>query len=419
MKPLLRQISIATLGHGLEKIIALVVVTVLVHHIDKALMGEFFFAISVCTAAALLNEFGTSRYLVRAVAQDRASAAAYLGGVLRWRLPLLALTVVTINCVVAVSAPHLLWIFVFTSIYILSENLYYAFGSTLLGIGAVSTRVVTGLIGPLCLLVLVPLAITLDWSFDRIVVVYAVATTLMAATGLAVVVRRVGPVTILSGAVSVRSIIAQCALLFAVNALVLIHSRVDEWMLAAMRDFREVAGYAAAYKLAEVSRTAIRPITMVLFPVFAAAVASAAWQEVRSLAKRTLGSVALVSLAVSIGVIAVAPWIIPLLFGADYPETISITQVLFLATPALFIGYAAIPINSSLRLDKQTLTIALVSVLLNVGLNLFVIPRWGAIGAAWSTLVTESLFSVGMLVLLASTLHARAVTDLQGVSDGL
>lgn len=413
MKPLLRQISIATLGHGLEKVIALVIVTVLVRHVDKTLMGEFFFAISVCTAAALLNEFGTSRYLVRAVAQDRTGAAAYLGGVLRLRLPLLALTVVTINCIVAVTAPQLLWMFVFTSIYVLSESLYFAFGSTLLGIGAVSARVVSGLIGPLCLLVLVPTAIFLDWSFDRIVVVYAIATTVMATIGLAVVIRRIGRVTILRGAVSARSVIAQCSLLFAVNLLVLLHARIDEWMLAAMRDFREVAGYAAAYKLAEVSRTAIRPITMVLFPVFAAAVARAAWQQVRSYAKRTLWSVALISLAVAICVIAVAPWLVPLLFGAEYPETVAITRVLFLATPALFISYAAMPINSSLHLDKQTLGFAVVSVGVNFVLNLFIIPRWGAIGAAWSTLVTESLFSVCMLALLSSKLQARALADLE------
>jgi O-antigen/teichoic acid export membrane protein len=412
MRPILRQISIATLGHGLEKVIALVVVTVLVHYVDKTLMGEFFFAISVCTAAALLNEFGTSRYLVRTVAQDREGAVAYLGAVLRFRLPLLALTVVTINCIVVATAPQLLWMFVFTSIYVLSENLYYAFGSTLLGIGAVSARVVTGLIGPVLLLALVPAATLLDWSFDQIVIVYALAATVMAAIGFAVVVRRIGRVTILSSAVSARSVVAQCSLLFAVSAIVLLHSKIDEWMLAAMRDFREVAGYAAAYKLAEVSRTTIRPMTMVLFPIFAAAAARAAWQQVRNYAKRTLLSVALVSLAVAICMIVVAPWVVPLLFGADYPETVAITQVLFLATPAIFISYVALPLNSTLHLDKQTLSFAVASVALNFVLNLFIIPLWGAIGAAWTTLVTESLFSVCMVGLLTTTLKGRAVPEL-------
>jgi O-antigen/teichoic acid export membrane protein len=410
MKPLLQKISIAALGHGVEKVIALVVVTVLVHNVDKTLMGEFFFAISVCTAAALLNEFGTSRYLVRAVAQDEARAGAHLSSVLRFRLPMLAVTFVAINGVVAAVAPGLLWVFAFTSIYILAESLYYAFGSTLVGTGAISARIVTGLIGPVCLLVLVPTAILLGWPFERIVIVYALATTAMAAIAFVVVVRRIGSVTVWSRTVSLRSIVAQCVLLFAVNLLILLHSRIDEWMLAALRDFREVAGYAAAYKLAEVSRAAIRPITMVLFPVFAGAVARAAWQEVRSHARRTLAMVALISLAVAVGVIAIAPWIVPLMFGADYPETVGITRVLFLATPALFIGYAAIPINSSLRLDRQTLVIAAASLTLNAVLNVFIIPRWGAIGAAWSTLASEVLFSIGMLMLLGYTLRGKAAT---------
>ena len=43
---LLRQISIATLGHGLENIIARIVVAFPVHHVDKALMSELFSRLS-------------------------------------------------------------------------------------------------------------------------------------------------------------------------------------------------------------------------------------------------------------------------------------------------------------------------------------------------------------------------------------
>ena len=392
-----RQLSIATLGHALEKIIALVVVTVLVHRIDKALMGAFFFAVSVCTVAALVNEFGTSRYLVRSVAQDRERAAAHLGNVLGVRLPLLALTVVVINCIVAISAPHLLTIFVFTSIYVLFENLYYAFGSTLLGIGAVTARVATGLVGPLLLLAFVPAAALWNWPLDRIVVIYAAATSVMAVIAYLVVVRRVGPVTMFRAAAPARSVVAQWSLLFAVNAVMLLHSRIDEWMLAAMRDFSEVAGYAAGYKLAEVSRSAIRPITMVLFPLFAAGAGQAAWEQVRMHAKRAFWAAASISALVAASVIAVAPWIVPLLFGRDYAETVGITRVLFLATPALFVGYVAMLLNSSLYLDKGTLVFALVSLLLNFVLNLVAIPRWGAIGAAWTTLITESLLTLALV----------------------
>jgi O-antigen/teichoic acid export membrane protein len=407
------QLSIATFGHGLEKLIALVVVTVLIRHVDKELMGQFFFAISVCTAAALLNEFGSARYLIRAVAQDRPAAASHLGGVLRFRLPLLAVTLAAINGVVAVTAPQLLWMFAFTSVYVLFDNLYYAFGSTLLGTGAIAARVATGLIAPLCLLVTVPLAALLGWPFERIVIIYAVAAVLMSVASFLLVVRRLGPIPVFDGAVPVRKIIAQCALLFAVNVTILLHARIDEWMLAAMRDFREVAGYAAAYKLAEVSRTAIRPVAMVLFPLFAAAVADLAWREVRTHARRALAGAALIGATVAACVIAVAPWVVPLLFGQEYPESVSITRVLFLVTPALFVSSVAMTINTSLHLERETLVFAVASVALNFALNLVAIPRWGALGAAWSTLVTETLFCVSIVALVATTVRTRAARTVQ------
>ena len=408
VKPLLRQLSITTLGHGLEKVIALIVVTVLVHRIDKNLIGEFFFAISVCTVAALFNEFGTSRYLVRSVAQDRERAAANLGGVLGLRLPLLALTILAINVAVAVSAPHLLWIFLFTSIYVLFENLYYAFGSTLLGVGAVATRVATGLVGPLLLLMFVPAAALWHWPLDRIVVIYAAATSVMAVVGYLAVVREIGPVTISRSAAPTRGIVVQWSLLFAVNAVMMLHSRVDEWMLAGMRDFRDVAGYAAAYKLLEVSRSVIRPVTMVLFPLFAAGAARAAWEQMRARTKRVFWATGLIGTIVAVSVIAVAPWLIPLLFGDDYPETVAITRVLFLASPCLLVGYVAALVSSSLHLDRAVLVFAVVSVALNAALNFVAIPSWGAIGAAWTTLTTESLLTIA---LVSFALQKLSVTD--------
>lgn len=413
MKALRGQLSIATFGHALEKLIALVVVTILIRHVDKELMGQFFFAISVCTAAALLNEFGSARYLIRAVAQDRQAGTAHLGGVLRFRLPLLFVTFLGINGVVAVAAPQLLWMFAFTSVYVLFDNLYYAFGSTLLGVGAIAARVATGLIAPLCLLAMVPLSAFLDWRFEHIVVIYAIAAVLMVLISYALVVRRLGQVPVFGGSVPVRSIVVQCALLFAVNVTILLHTRIDEWMLAAMRDFREVAGYAAAYKLAEVSRTAIRPVAMVMFPVFAAAVADLAWRQVRSHARRALAGAALVGTAVAVCVIAVAPWVVPVLFGEQYPESVAITRVLFLVTPALFVSSVAMTLNTSLYLERETLAFAVASVGLNFALNLVAIGNWGALGAAWSTLVTETLFCISVVVLVARTLRSRSARAIQ------
>lgn len=408
MQSIKGQLSIATVGYGVEKLISLLVVTVLIHSVDKALMGRFFVAIGVCSVAAMVVELGSANYLVRATAQDKTRAAAWLGGVLKIRLPLMAMALLTINAAVAVAAPHLSWIYLFTSLYVLFENLYYAFGSTLTGLGAIGVRVGTGLIGPLCLLALVPAAAWLGWSLQQIVVIYAAAMMLMAAVGLAVVVRRVGWPRLFHDTPPASDILAQCSWLFAVDLTVLIHSRVDEWMLASLRSFGEVAGFAAAYKLVEVSRSAIRPVTLVLFPHFATAVKANAWAQLRVDSARTLAGTALFSVLVAVFVYLIAPWIVPMLFGREYPESVAITRVLFIATPALFVGFVATTICMSMRLEKLVATFSVAVIAINFALNLLIIPRWGALGAAWAKLASESLFCSSVVILVATTLRARS-----------
>ncbi|MDY0066125.1 MAG: oligosaccharide flippase family protein [Steroidobacteraceae bacterium] len=408
MHSLKGQLSIATLGYGFEKLISLIVVTVLVHSVDKAMMGQFFVAIGVCSVAAMIVEFGSANYLVRATARDQAGAAAWLGGVLKIRLPLMSAALLTINAAVAATAPHLLWLYVFTSFYVLFENLYYAFGSTLTGLGAIGARVRTGLIGPLILLALVPPAAWLGWPLQHIVVLYAAAMLLMAMVGFGVVVKRVGWPRVFRDAPSATGVLAQCSWLFAVDVAVLIHSRVDEWMLASMRGFREVAGFAAAYKLVEASRSAIRPITLVLFPHFAAAVQANAWERVRGHGARTLLGAALLGVVAAGVVYAIAPWIVPLLFGREYPESVAITRVLFIASPTLFVGFVATMICMSMHLEKRVAAFSVASIAVNFALNLVVIPMWGGVGAAWVKLASESLFCVSVTVLLLVTLRTRS-----------
>ena len=68
-------IALTAAGQGIEKGIAFVVIAVLIRYLDKSLMGEYFFAISVLSLVVLLTEGGTSRHLVRSVAADTTKAA--------------------------------------------------------------------------------------------------------------------------------------------------------------------------------------------------------------------------------------------------------------------------------------------------------------------------------------------------------
>ena len=56
----------------------------------------------------------------------------------------------------------------------------------------------------------------------------------------------------------------------------------------------------------------------------------------------------------------------------------------------------AIALNKEVGYAKIVLSVAL----LNIGLNLWLIPEFGATGAAWATIVAEGVLCVGLGIML-------------------
>jgi O-antigen/teichoic acid export membrane protein len=397
----------ALLGNAINKLFGFVIIVVLARYIDKSSMGEYFFAISVTSVVAMLTELGTSRHLVREIARDRRSAAGLLAQVLYIRLPLLVSALVLTDLCVWVFEPALLKIFLLMSAYVLINDLYFAFGATLVAVGSIVKRVATGLVGPGFLLLIVVQGANLGWSFDRILMAHATSSVIMVWVATWVTLRIVGPLPRGIDTGAVKRVLALALPFFTVSILALVHARLDEIMLAMLRSYEEVASYAASYKLLEVSKFVIRPLIMVLFPVFVAAAAAESWPDYRDNTRRLMLGVGAIGFAMLTLVVPGAYLIVPLVYGNEYQSSIPITQILFLAAPVLFVGQAAILVANALYLDRVAIVVAALGVIGNGGLNLFVIPRWGAVGAAWTTLASETFVTLGLLAAVWSCLHRK------------
>jgi O-antigen/teichoic acid export membrane protein len=106
----------------------------------------------------------------------------------------------------------------------------------------------------------------------------------------------------------------------------------------------------------------------------------------------------LLGIAVSLSLVVVSPFAVPVLFGEDYRGVIAILMVLALCPPIRFLSTSmgsALLTDSHMRYRVYAMAAAtVVAVLLNTAL----IPRFSEIGAAWATVVAEC-------VLLAGTWH--------------
>ena len=112
----------------------------------------------------------------------------------------------------------------------------------------------------------------------------------------------------------------------------------------------------------------------------------------RSLVHKTVASTFRISLLVglflSIGIFFAAPYLIPWIFGEAFVQSVPMIQVV-LPGVLILIGFRIL--NSRLTgMGKPQIAIYtfLPALIINFLLNLFLIPRFGGIGAAWATNVS-------------------------------
>ncbi|MDD1748545.1 MAG: polysaccharide biosynthesis C-terminal domain-containing protein [Methanothrix sp.] len=104
------------------------------------------------------------------------------------------------------------------------------------------------------------------------------------------------------------------------------------------------------------------------------------------------------SLSVS-GLIAFTPILYKLIAPDIYLEGIKVLPIILIAIQIFGLSY---PLNIGLVIKDKTSTVAkvgIISAIFCIAIELWLIPRFGMIGAAWSTLLSYVLWTVGMTVL--------------------
>lgn len=184
---------------------------------------------------------------------------------------------------------------------------------------------------------------------------------------------------------------------------VTIYVRVDTVMLALISGDQETGIYAAAARLSEVwyflpmaALAAVRPRLSRLF-------ASGEMDTYRRTLQRFATAATATSYGAVLGVLFLGDTVIRLLYGESYAASAGVLRLHVLAAPFVFLGVVVGPWFIDRSLSSVVLMRATSGAVLNVVLNLILIPRHGAIGAAIATLISYAGASVVFHAILPST----------------
>lgn len=170
----------------------------------------------------------------------------------------------------------------------------------------------------------------------------------------------------------------------------LAYYKVDVILLGALRTEAEVGWYAAAYKMFEVIIMFGWLAVQALLPLMSRFYQTSK-EALIILFEKTMKYVWIAGLGVAVLMMALAGPVVNLLLPSDYTPAINVLKVLGFAVPfmvgCVIFGNLFVAMNLQGRMAKWSVF----SLVVNVGLNLVLIPRYGVMGAALTTLLSEVL----------------------------
>ena len=198
----------------------------------------------------------------------------------------------------------------------------------------------------------------------------------------------------------------------------------DRLLIGRYLGLHQLGLYSAAYSIATYAEEALMaPVNLALIPAYMKIWVEQGAQATSQFLSQTLDIFVMIAGAVALIIYVTSDDIIRLLASKKFAAAHSILPVIVCG---LLVYATHIFFNAPLLIHKRSLTLTAVtagSCLVNVGLNVFLLPRIGIMGAAIATLVSYLLFVVTILMVsrryLAFSLPINTLLCCIGTAGGL
>jgi O-antigen/teichoic acid export membrane protein len=169
---------------------------------------------------------------------------------------------------------------------------------------------------------------------------------------------------------------------------IIIYMRIDQIMIKEMLDFKAVGNFSAAVRLTELWYFIPVAIGSSFFP---ALVNSKKLSEVkfRNRLGKLMSFMVLIAILISIPTSFMARFIIINLYGLDFTNAAPVLIVYIWATVFVFLGVISGKWFIIENLNRISLYRSIFGAMANIGLNFVMIPKFGILGAAYSTVICQ------------------------------
>ena len=157
--------------------------------------------------------------------------------------------------------------------------------------------------------------------------------------------------------------------------------------------------YEQAYKIVQMVLVVVTSLKTVTLPRVVRLYNEKNYDEVMEIVDSTIRFVLCISLPMSVGLVMVAPQLVPLFLGESFEKCILIVQVLSMLV--VILGLSVLISGQCLTAmgkQKQANSCVIVGAGINFTVNLMLIPKCGALGAAIATISAETIILLMFII---------------------
>ena len=186
--------------------------------------------------------------------------------------------------------------------------------------------------------------------------------------------------------------------IFVLNLVISLYVNLNSIMLGFMADNTSVGLFTAATKLSHVLLSLVSALGTVMLPRLSNLISTGQKEKFNELAQKSITVVMALTLPLTAGLIMTAKYLIPLFCGNTYEPAILTLQII--SPIIIMIGISnvlGIQILYPQGQENKVILCTALGALVNLVLNIWLIPRYAQDGAAISTLFAETMVTVSMI----------------------
>ncbi len=380
---------------GISQLITSLLGFLLLIYIARSLgetdFGKYSFAFTFTSLFAVFADIGISNLIIREIARNKGLTSVYLTNIVIIKLILSLFTIVIIILAINLldypsDTTYVVYLF---SIYTILTSFTLTFNSIYQAFEKMEYVAIVSILDKIILIPLVLLITFLGYSIIGLAYAYVFVGFIDAIISFVIVLKQIAKPKLIVD-FSIWKTLVIDSIPFAINILfAALFFRIDTIMLSVLKDDTAVGIYSAAYTpLLALSSMVSYMVTSAIYPVMSRYFISSA-DSIQKFAELSSRYIVMIGFPVAAGCFVLADKFIQVFYTGQYSNSIIAFQILALFIPVRLVSNITGTLLTSInRQGTRTLIVGL-SALLNIFLNVAMIPYLSYLGASIATVLSE------------------------------